>query len=337
MAETVIIPEHLIRQSIDVEEVLQIERDAFVAFAKGQATMPPKIYMNFPEGDLRCMPSHVQPTGAAGVKIVNVHPKNAAGGKLPTVMGTYLLMDPDTGFPLAVMGATWLTALRTGAAGALATQALAVEDPERLVIVGSGVQAHTQLMAHVQVMPSLKEVWVYGLNPEQLKHFREEHFSDLTGKGISLHTAHENPREIIAKAQVLVTVTPAHAPVVKDSMVAPGTHINALGADAPGKQELELALVKRARVFVDDWEQASHSGEINVAVNKGQFQKADLAGMLPEVLAGKAQGRQNSDEITLFDSTGLAVQDAALAHFIYNKLKDHPEAQRTHLAVPPNP
>lgn len=331
MTQTLIIPESLIRQETDLEEVLQAERDAMVAMAEGDVTMPEKMYMAFPEGDLRLMPSHLHSAGAAGVKLVTVHPHNAAKGEYPTVMATYVLLDPATGFPLAVMGASWLTALRTGAASALATQALANPDASVLAIVGAGVQAHTQILFHLMVMPNLQEVHVYGLNPEALLKYREEHFSTLQAQGVSLVTHTQNLGEVLRGADVIVTVTPARNPVVLDRMVKPGTHINAVGADAPGKQELDLALLKRARIFVDEWEQAAHSGEINVAVLKGQIKKEDIAGSLPMVLAKKAQGRWNEEEITVFDSTGLAVQDAALAHGFFTRLKDHPQVLKANL------
>jgi len=125
----------------------------------------------------------------------------------------------------------------------------------------------------------------------------------------------------VAGQGILVTLTPSRKPIIKKEWIMPGTHINAIGADAPGKEELDPSILKEARIFIDDWAQASHSGEINVPLQKGIIKKRDIAGSLGDVIAGKKKGRLNDSQITVFDSTGLAVQDLYVAHLVYQKAR----------------
>lgn len=330
MRETVILTDALIRNSVNIDDVIQVVRDALIAYAGGKAQMPAKIYLELPGGDLRAMPAYVEPLNAAGVKVVNVHPDNHAKG-LPAVMATYLLLEPETGFPLAVMGATALTAMRTGAVAALSTQALAAPDAKVLAIIGAGAQAHTQLDAHLEVMPHLQEVRVYAPLQPELDAFREKHFASLTPRGIGLMTEDHSVRKVVDGADVIVTVTPGRQVVLKADMVKPGAHICAMGADAPGKQEIDPALLKAGKVVVDDIVQAVHSGEINVPIRRGQFNQEDLVGTLGDTLSGKTAPRTSLEDITIFDSTGLAIQDAALAGLLFRQLRHHKNAVNINL------
>jgi alanine dehydrogenase len=297
--------------------VIDAVEAAFAAEARGDAIMPAKSYVDLPQynGDFRSMPAYVDAGDwdAAGVKWVNVHPDNPDRG-LPTVIGTYVYSDPETAVPLAFMDATDLTGLRTGAAAAVATDHLAREDASSLGIVGAGAQAHTQLDAIASVRP-IERVVIADRNQA-----KQEAFAETYG-----HRFEVSPGSIAdaAACDVLSTVTPSETPIVERGWVGDGTHINAIGADATGKQELDEAILHDARVIVDDREQATHSGEINVPYAGGRFADDDIHGTLGEVVIGALPGRAAANDITVFDSTGLAIQDVAAAHVAYETAREN--------------
>jgi alanine dehydrogenase len=278
--------------------------------------MPAKEYLFFHEGDLRIMPCYVRSSEEAGVKCVNVHPKNPLEHKLPTVMAVIELVDPATGFPLAVMDGTLITDLRTGAAAGVATKYLARPDSETLGIIGAGKQACTQLMALNEVM-DITKAKVFCRTCSTRTNFAKT-ASKLYGFDVE---AVETAQEAVNNVDVIVTTTPSRKPLISADWISPGTHINAMGADAPSKQELETRLLLKSRIIIDSWDQASHSGEINVPVSQGVIKQKDIHAKLGDVVIGKETGREG-DEITIFDSTGLAVQDVVTAGLIYRRARE---------------
>ncbi len=299
------------------DAVPAVER-VFAEDARGKTEMPSKIYLDVKGyGDFRAMPAYVPSINTAGVKWVNVHPDNPQKG-LPTVMAALLLNEPQTGKLLCVINASTLTDLRTGAAGGVAAKYLARRDASVIGIIGSGHQAWAQALAYKEVFGDrIKLVKVYSRHPEHAEAFASRARAELGYDARACRTAKE-----AADADIVATVTPARAPILKADWVKPGTHINAIGADAPGKQELETALTLKATVFVDSVEQASHSGEINVPISQGLFKKEDIAGTIGQVITGKAPGRTAGDQITVFDSTGLAIQDMAVGHLVYARAEE---------------
>jgi len=263
--------------------------------------MPPKMYVTFPSGDFRTMPAYIPSLGIGGVKIVNVHPENPAIG-LPTVMALTIILDVGTGKPEAILNATGLTDLRTGAAGAVAAKYLAPGNSVSLGVVGSGRQARAQVEALSREV-SIENIRVWSRKEKNARDFCEI-FTRFDCEATSL--------EKVCESRCIVTTTPSRAPLIKSEWIHEGTHINAIGADAPGKQELDPYILKRAAVFVDDPVQAVHSGEINVPIRNGLYSPDEIEGTLGEVVLGK-KGRKDSTQITVFDSTGLAIQDLALA------------------------
>jgi alanine dehydrogenase len=301
-----------------MREAFRSVEEIFRLHGLGECAMPPKVYLNFKRGDLRCMPAYAEALGFASVKNVNVHPGNR---DIPTVMATLTLFDPDTGFPLAIMDATYLTAMRTGAAGGVAAKHLAREDARVAAFVGAGAQAHTQLEALLLARPGVAEIRVADLNAESAAALARQ------GERLGISVCHlaSSAREAVRGADVVVTTTPSRGPVVSADDVAPGAHINAIGADAKGKQELDPALLKRARLVVDSWEQAAHSGEINVPLSQGLIDREDIDAELGEIVAGAKPGRETAEQITVFDSTGLAVQDLACACHVYEAILKDPK------------
>jgi alanine dehydrogenase len=298
----------------EIKKVINVVEKAFFDFSEGTIQMPPKMYLIFKEfdGDLRIMPAFSKRLLMAGIKIVNVHPQNPKKGLL-SVMAIIILNDPKTGMPLALMDGTWITALRTGAASAVATKYLARKDAKTLGVVGAGFQAITQIAA-ISKVKKLKEILVYDIREEAV----EKLAKILAKEKIKIE---KGSLEEVCQKDILVTATPAREPIVKKEWIKPGTHINAIGADAEGKQELDPEILKIAKIVVDNFEQASHSGEINVPLSKGLIKKENIFGELGEVVAGKKPGREKEDEITIFDSTGLAIQDLYTATLVYKEAK----------------
>lgn len=292
-----------------------VER-AFRAYGFGEAEMPPKSYLFFPKGDLRSMPAYLHGQGfdMAGIKSVNVHPGNTKLG-LPTVMALIVLVDPGTGFPLAVLDGTLLTSLRTGAAGAVAAKYLSRENARTAAFIGCGVQARTQL-ACLREVRKLERIHVWKYRPDDLL---APGFARWVRRTFGMDAEISEDIDAVTEGvDIVVTTTPSREPLVR--RVSPGTHINAIGADAAGKREIHPGVLKSARIVVDDWAQASHSGEINVPLAKGEITEKDIYGNLGEIITGGKKGRTAVKEITLFDSTGLAVQDVSCAEIVFRRM-----------------
>jgi len=312
--DTYLIKKSDVEKALTMKDCFEVTETAFRLYGEGKVQMPPKSYLYFEDyfGDLRCMPAYVRDIGAAGIKAVNVHPDNS-NANLPTVMATILLVDPKTGFPLAVMDGTHITNMRTGAAGGIASKYLAKANCKKAAFIGAGVQARTQLSAMLIARPAIKEVAVFDIDKERAEAFAKHCVDDFTlNAGVA-----GSINEACAGADIINCTTSTRKPIVMKADVSPGAHINAIGADAKGKQELDPAILPHARVVIDDWVQASHSGEINVPVSHDQFTQKDIAAELGEVVAKGLKVRTSDNDITIFDSTGLAVQDLMTAWHVY--------------------
>lgn len=315
--KVLLLTEEDIHKLLRMDKVIEAVELAFKEKGLSQVQMPPKQYLFYRKhnGDLRIMPAYLKKSDVSAVKIVNVHPDNPAKYKLPTVMATIILVDPKSNQPLAIMGGGWITMMRTGAAGGVAVKYLARADSKVIGIVGAGVQGRTQLMALKEVLRGIEEVRVTDTERASREIYAEE-MSEKLGLYVR---AVSNVKDTVRGADVVVTVTPTREPLVRSWFVGLGTHINAIGADAPGKEELDPELLKRAKIVIDDWEQASHSGEINVPLAEGTITKENIWGEIGEIIAGLKPGRTSPYEITVFDSTGLAIQDAVTADLVYKK------------------
>jgi alanine dehydrogenase len=305
--ETIVLTRKDVESIISMKEAINAVEEAFRLYATSKAIMPPKVYLTLEDGDFRAMPSYLM--GYAGVKWVNSHPKNPEKG-LPTVMAVFILNDPKNGFPLAIMDATFLTSLRTGAAGGVAAKHLARENSKVFGFIGCGKQAIFQLLAIKEIF-DIELVKAYDISEKAELAFKE--FCKKEGVDCMITNAKD-----ACDCDVLITTTPSTSPVVKKDWIKEGTHINAIGADAPGKQELEIEILKKSKIVVDDLEQALHGGEVNVAHSLGIIRRENIYATLGEIVAGIKKGREGN-EITIFDSTGLAIQDLAVAKIVYEK------------------
>jgi alanine dehydrogenase len=285
-----------IESAVPPERAVEAVRAAFIAYARGEWSMPPKVYVPaYPAGDFRAMPA--LGAGHALLKWVTSFPGNPAQG-LPTVMGLALLSDASNGALEAVFDAGAITALRTGAAAVLAAETLGRTDAESAAVIGAGIngKAAAKTFAARGRQPLL-----WDLDEE-----RARAAADEVGGRVA------TSREEALGADLLVTVTPGHEVVLGESSLLPGQHASLMGADGPGKAEIAVEELARVRVFCDDWTQASHNGDLVHAVEAGELAREDVT-ELGAVLAGDAEGRRSEEESTVFDSTGLAIQDLAVA------------------------
>jgi alanine dehydrogenase len=306
--KTLLLTQRDVARLLDVRAAIRVVRESFKALARGEALMPPKIYLRLPGGDdFRAMPAFLRRPAAAGVKWVNVHARNPARG-LPTVMAVIVINDPATGVPLAIMDGLLITKLRTAASAAVAAQALARRGSRVVGLVGCGAQGDTLLLALAELFP-LARIKVWGYFPQEAPRFCRR-MQPLLPRAILEPCA--TIERTVRDAEILMTVTPSRRPLVKRGWLAPGVHVNAIGADAAGKQELDPRILRAAAVVVDDREQAVHAGELNVPIRRGQFRARDIRATLGDILIGRQVGRRAPREITVFDSTGLAIHDVAL-------------------------
>ena len=282
--------------AVPPERALEAVCDAFVAYSRGEWTMPPKVYVPaYPAGDFRAMPA--LGGGHALLKWVTSYPGNPAAG-LPTVMGVVLVSDASNGVLRAVLDAAAVTALRTGAAAVLAAETLGRKDAATAAVIGAGVNGQA---AARTFLARGRDVMLWDVDVE-----RATQAADELGARVAAS------REEALAADLLVTVTPGREIVLGAGSLRPGQHASLMGADGPGKAEIAVEELRRVRIFCDDWEQASHNGDLVHAVEAGVLDRADVT-QLGDVLAGTAEGRGLDDDVTVFDSTGLAIQDLALA------------------------
>ena len=303
-----------VRRAVPPPDAYEAVRAAFSTYARGEWTMPPKVYVtNYPAGDFRAMPA--LGGGHALLKWITSFPGNPARG-LPTVTGLVLLSDAEDGRLLAALDAAAVTALRTAAAAALAAETLGRPDASSWAVVGAGVNGAeaARMLAALGRAPL-----VWDVDERRRREVAAELGLEAAGTA-----------EDALASDVVVTVTPGSQPLYRAGSLRPGQHVSLMGADGPGKAEVELAELRRARLFCDDWEQASHGGELAAAVEAGVVAREDVT-ELGAVLNCEAEGRKEAGEITLFDSTGLAIQDLAIARGAYAKVDELDGLQRVEL------
>jgi alanine dehydrogenase len=293
--EIPVFPQEAVLDAISPADAIESVRDGFVEYARGRWVMPPKTYLDAaPRGDFRAMPA--KGAGLAILKWVTSFPANPAAG-LPVVMGMICVSSAEDGRPLALVDVRSITALRTGAVAAVATQELAREDSKSVGIVGCGLHGTwaARCLAAAEYGPGI----CFDPDPEAAGALAGE----LGWEAGALDEALD--------CDVVTCVTPGSRPVVRQADLRPGLHLNMLGADGPGKAEAEPEAVARAELFCDEWTQASHGGELTGAVEAGLVTRERVT-ELGAVLTGAAPGRSGPQAVTLFDSTGLAIQDLAL-------------------------
>lgn len=298
-------------------EYVACVEQAYRMHGLGRFYMEPKghIVLDKYPGEWEAMPSYIEEPEAAACKWVSIRERNRERFNLPTVFSILIYTHPETGFPLAIVDGSYHTVMRTGAATAVSTMHLAREDAQILAIVGAGHMAEGTLETTASVRP-WREVRIWSRSQKTLDDFLRHQQPKHPDLVIKTSTRLE---DVVPGADVVSTVTPARGPIIRDEWIAPGTHIAAVGADKAGDQELDAAILRRARIFVDDIRQCRTDGEINVPLRDGIISEADIAGEIGKVICGRLEGRQSAEQVTLFDSTGIALQDSATVPLEYER------------------
>jgi len=312
----VVLTQAEVRDLLPMPECIDLMESAFRELGSGRAANPLRRVMRIPERDglIGMMPGALPGVPAVGAKILAVFPENH-GTRLDSHQGVVLLFDPKDGVPLAVMSASEITAIRTAATSGLATRLLARDDAHDLALLGSGVQARSHLEAMLAVRP-VRRVRVHSLRMDACRAFAEREQARL---GVPVEPV-ASAREALAGADLVVTATSSPTPVCEGGWLAPGAHVNAVGACFRTTRELDGAAVARARLFTDARESLrNESGDWLLAIEDGAIDADHPAAELGEVLVGKAPGRTGADEITLFKSLGLAIEDVAAAHLVLSR------------------
>jgi len=309
-----------VKQAVSMEEAIGLVEQGFVEFGNGAVDMPQRPVITVPEHKGFCtfMPAFIHEMGALAVKTVTVFKGNPEKG-LPTILGTVTLLDAETGAPLSVMDAGYLTALRTGAASGVATKYLAKDDAHVLAILGGGIQGRTQLEA-VCAVRDVSEVRVYDVSRAAAEIFADE----MGGIGAIPDNVRPvgSPQEALSEADLVVTASTSATPVFDGDDLAPGTHINNVGSHAPAVRELDTKTVVKSKIVCDSVEACLvEAGDLLIPIEEGALSPSDIHGGLADVISGKVQGRQSGQEITLFKSVGLAFQDAVVALHAYKKAR----------------
>jgi ornithine cyclodeaminase len=296
-----------VRAALPMPDAIAAMRDAFGQLALGQAEMPPRAAVQTPAGVTLFMPGYLAGSGTLAQKIVSVYADNERTGQ-PVISGLVVVLDAGTGLPRAILEGGTLTAIRTAASSGLATDLLARPESRVLALFGAGAQAYDQVAA-VRAVRSIDEVRIVSRRGERCVALAER----MRGEGLAAKSVRD-VAEAVRGAGIITCATPSRAPLFRDADIAPGTHLNAIGAYTPEMQEVPPELVARARVVVDQMEAAlCEAGDLLQPLATGRIDQQHFATTLGDVLLGRAPGRRSPEEITLFKSVGLAAQDVAAA------------------------
>ncbi|MNO44498.1 L-lysine cyclodeaminase [compost metagenome] len=310
-----VINRHEVAEILTMEACIDVMQQALKELSEGRAVQSLRQAVPLQEGKLLgLMPGYLRQEEAAGAKIISVFPHNHHLG-LPSHQGMVVLFDATTGMPSAVVDGRQITAIRTAAVSAVATNLLAREDASVLAILGTGEQAVTHLEAMLRVR-DIRRVQVWSRTPNKAQHFAAE-MGARTGVSI---IAAASVEEAVQAADIICTVTASTSPILHGEWVRAGAHINAIGACRPQDRELDSALTARSKLYVDRLESAVHeAGDYLIPLQEGAITEGHIVGEIGELLLGRLEGRTNDEEITLFKGLGLAIEDLAAAHFIYKQ------------------
>lgn len=332
-----VVDQEHVEQLLDMKHVIQLVERSYTLKEQNEAALFPLVFHEFSPGvaDMDIKSGHLTGAGIFGLKLVSWFGGNPAKG-LPPLVGFVLVLDSRTGVPVGMMGGEAVTLMRTGAAGGIGAKYLARRDSENLLLVGSGHLAPFLIMSTLMVMEHIKKVTVYNARSHEkavsfcssLKDKLKEKFLAPYEADAELYrtllcridiievAAADDIQRATEEADIILTATPSRQPLIKKEWVKPGTHLSCVGADMEGKQEIDENLFPAARVFVDDITQAVQVGETEVPIKKGTFAKEDIVAEIGSVILGKTPGRLSDDDITIYDSTGIALQDLITADYI---------------------
>jgi ornithine cyclodeaminase/alanine dehydrogenase-like protein (mu-crystallin family) len=302
-----------IRSAITMAEAIAAVREGFIALSAGRAVVPLRGVLPVNNGTTLTMPAYVQGDPISVVKVVSVYPTNAALN-VPTINGSILALDANTGVPIALLDGASLTAIRTGAASGLATDLLARPEAATLAVIGSGAQARTQ----IEAIAAVRDI-------QQIRLFSPNHAEILAGEIRSRYSAEivvtRSVSQALEGADIIVTATNSRTPVIHSAEVVPGTHINAIGSFKPDVQEIAAEVIQRVQLVVDHrasaWEEA---GDLIIPRDLGLIDESHVYAEIGEIAAGRLPGRTDPGAVTCFKSVGNAVQDAVVTRLVIEKM-----------------
>ncbi len=314
--QILIVNQSEVKQLLPMAECIEVMAEAFKTIARGQAILPLRPVMWLPEkvGALGMMPAYMEDLQIMGLKVVSVFPGNH-GTEYDSHMGAVMIFETKHGQPLAIMDATEITAIRTAAVSGVATRLLSREDAGDLAILGSGTQARTHLEAML-LCRKIRRVRIWSRNPENGRQFagRESRRHNIRVESMPTVQA------AVQGADIICTTTASSGPILSGKYLSSGAHVNAVGSSVPFARELDTEAVVKSRLFVDRRESTvNEAGDFLIPKKEGAIQDSHIQGEIGEILLGKVKGRESEEEMTLFKSLGLAVEDLASANHIYKK------------------
>lgn len=301
-----------VKQLMSMSECIELQRTVFCDHARGAAWSAPSSWLRVDKysGWIKLVAGFVESNDAMGIKVLARYPKNPPGMNLGSLL---ILFDPPNGFPLAIFDSVYITGARTGAGGGLATEQCARTESRVVGVLGSGVQARFNMLAICELMPNLEKALVFSRDPARREAFAQRMEA---ATGLRFETVN-TPQAAVDDADIIVTATNSPEPVLFADWIKPGAHINAMGI----KTEIHPDVFAGARVYGDSVDVAIDDGKFGLAVKAGSVKADDLAGEIGEVLLGEKPGRVTPEEITIFDSAGLGVQDVICARYVYDKAR----------------
>ena len=310
-----LLSEKQVQGLIDIEELIAALEQAHIQYSTDNAVMPVRLVVPLPQidGRITSMPGYLNEDKALGMKVVTYFQSNPKRN-LPAILATIMLFSAETGKMIAAMDGSYITAIRTACASAMATKILANAQTPVLGILGAGVQAraHIQALTRVRKLEKIKLYSPSGASAAAVKR-------EMAQVPVRMEVA-ENPEAAVRDADLVVTVTTSREPILKTDWLKPGVHINAVGSHRPDMREIDGATLARAKVVVDSREAImAECGDILLALKEGSISKESIHGEIGEVLTGTKAGREHTDEVTLYKSVGIAIQDVATANLVYHK------------------
>lgn len=299
---------------LTMKDVVAAVETAYEQYSSKEAELFPVISHEFEPGmrEMDIKSGFLSKTGLAGLKIVGYVADNPDKRRIPAISGLVIVISIETGRPVGILDGMIITNIRTGAAGAVGAKYLARKDSEDVLVVGAGAQGRAQVKGLMNVLPDIRRIWIAGREKGKLATYVEEMSSEYVNVSFEAVTMKDIESKA-AESDIIVTCTPAHEPFIHREWIRPGTHINAIGADFPGKQELDETLLPQTRLAADCRVQTLELGEMQTAYKKGLISVNDVD-EIGEIISGSVPGRQSPDEITLFDATGMALQDIVTAN-----------------------
>jgi len=303
---------------LEMKDCISALEKAFTELANGTAVLPLRIAITPPEGLSLYMPAYLKEMDTLACKIVTVYKNNPTQYDMPTTIGKVMLQDPKTGDVICIMDGGYLTAVRTGAVSGLATKYLARDESGMTAaIFGAGAQAKMQLWG-VYEARNIGRAFVYDAIPEAAANFASE-----MGEKLSIPVEVTTDLDRMFEADVICTATSSASPIFDGSLVKPGTHLNGIGSHSPKARELDSTIIKRSLLIADSYEAClNECGDIMIPISEGAITEEHIHADLGEVVTGKRTGRTSDEQISLFKSNGLAIQDAATARLVFDRAKD---------------